>query len=66
MNEIRKIVSGFVSGLNDQDLGELAAAVQREREDRREKLDLADIRPGMSAEERARVREEIARLMHPD
>ena len=63
MNDVRKIVTGFVEGLSNADFEELESAIRAEREQRREKLDLADIRPGMSAEERAKVRAEIARLM---
>lgn len=63
MNDVRKVVSGFVEGLSNADFEVLESAVRAEREQRREKLDLADIRPGMSAEERDKVRAEIARLI---
>jgi len=60
-NEFQKLVRG----LDDEALDELHRFVASEAEARRQKhaIKLEDIRPGMSAEDLQRAREEIARLL---
>jgi hypothetical protein len=48
---------------DDATLNTMAEEIAAEMERRRERFDISDIRPGMTAEERAKARAEIARVM---
>jgi hypothetical protein len=58
-NEIQKTIRG----LNDEQLAEIENKVREAREEKRAKLTLAEIKPGMTPSERARVQAEIGRVL---
>ena len=58
-NDLQKTIEGMDSA----GLDELAGKVRDAQEAKRDKLDINSIRPGMSPEEVARARAEIAKVL---
>jgi hypothetical protein len=58
-NELRR----QFSGMNDTDFADAKAAMKAAEDDRRAKITLESIRPGMKPEDMARTRAEILRLV---
>ena len=52
-----------VADLDEAGLNQLEQAVRAAKEVRRQKFDLADIKPGMTPEQRAKAKEDIARAL---
>ena len=58
----RRELEGIFRGCDASELAEIQTALQGVVEEKRPKVDISQIRIGMSADESARVRAEIARV----
>jgi hypothetical protein len=58
-----KDFDSLVGNLSDDQLADLREHVNVATESRRRRVDLNDIKPGMTAEDKARVRAEISRAL---
>lgn len=56
-------IKNLLKGLDHESLEDLRTAVHAEQGERRERIDINSIKPGMPDEQRQKVRAEISRLL---